>query len=80
MDILPGPTRTRVMHIDIKSSSNSYPPTNPLDSLANTITPVISIMNNNEAILVNTPNNIAKPPITSRSAMGKNNSGGKLID
>jgi len=47
------------MHIDIKSSSNSYPPTKPLESLANTIAPVISIMNNNEAILVNTPNNIA---------------------
>jgi len=68
------------MHIDINKSSNSYPPTNPLESLANTIAPVISIMNSSEAILVKTPNSMAKPPITSRSAMGKNNSEGKLID
>jgi len=56
------------------------PPINPLDNLAVTIAPIISIINNAEATLVNIPNKIAKPPITSRSAIGMNSSGGKLID
>ena len=68
------------MHIDIKSSSNSYPPMNPLDSLAVSIAPIISIINNAEAILVSIPNKMAKPPITSNNAIGMNNSCGKLID
>jgi hypothetical protein len=37
-------------------------------------------MNRSEAILVKTPNSMAKPPFTSKNAMGKNNSEGKLID
>ena len=80
MDTLPGPRITRVVHIDIKSSSNSYPPTNPSDNLTVSIAPIISIINIAEAIRVSIPNKIAKPPITSSSAIGMNNSGGKLID
>jgi len=53
---------------------------NPLDNLAVTIAPIISIINNPEATLVSIPNKIAKPPITSRSAIGMKSSGGKLID
>jgi hypothetical protein len=68
------------MQIDIRSNSNSYPPINPLDNLAVTIAPIISIINNEEAILVSIPNKIAKPPMTSSRAIGRNNSGGKLID
>ena len=67
---------TSVMHIDINSSSNSYPPTKPFDNLTITITPIISITINAEAILVKMPNKIAKPPIASKSAMGMNNSEG----
>ncbi len=52
---------TSVMHIDINSSSNSYPPTKPFDNLTITITPIISITINAEAILVKMPNKIAKP-------------------
>ena len=80
MDIFLGPRITRAVHIDIKGSSNSYPPMNPLDNLAVSIAPIISIINNAEAILVNIPNKIAKPPITSSSPIGMNISGGKLID
>jgi hypothetical protein len=68
------------VHIDIKSSSNSYPPTNPSDNLTVSIAPIISIINIADAILVSIPNKIAKPPITSSSAIGINNSDGKLID
>ena len=53
---------------------------NPFDNLAVTIAPIISITNNPEATLVSIPNKIDKPPITSRSAIGMNSSGGKLID
>ena len=35
----------------MRSSSNSYPPANSLDNLAVTIAPVISIINNAEAIV-----------------------------
>ena len=53
---------------------------NPLDNLAVTIVPIISIINNPEATLVSIPNKIAKPPITSTRAIGMTSWGGKLID
>ena len=71
---------TKDINIDIRSSSNSYPPINPLDNLTISIAPNISINNSAEAILVRIPSKIAKPPTTSRSAVGTNNSGGKFTD
>jgi hypothetical protein len=64
--------------MDVRSNSNSYPPINPLDNLAVNIAPIISIINNAEAILVSIPNKIANPPMTSSSAIGRNNSGGQI--
>ena len=80
IDIFPGPRITKVQQIDIRSNSNLYPPTNPLDNFAVTIAPIISMINKAEANLVSIPNNKAKPPITSRSPIGMNSSGGKLMD
>ena len=80
IDILPGPDISKLIEMNISKSSNSYPPTNPFESFIAKTTPIISIMNNIEAILVTIPNNNAIPPITSKRAMGKANSGGRPIE
>ena len=78
IEIFPGPMMTSDKHIAIRSSSNSYPPINPLDNLTVSIAPSISIISSTEAILVRIPSKIAKPPINSRCAIGTNNSGVNL--
>ena len=80
IDILPGPDISKLIEMDISKSSNSYPPTNPFEIFAAKIAPIISIMNNIEAILVTIPTINANPPITSKRAMGKANSGGRPIE
>ena len=77
IEIFPGSMMTSDKHIVVRSSSN-YPPINPLDNLTVSIAPSISIINSTEAILVRIPRKIAKPPITSRCAIGTNNSGVNL--
>jgi len=80
IDILPGPDINKLIAMNISKSSNSYPPTNPFEIFAVKIAPIISIMNNMDAILVAIPIINANPPITSKRAMGKASSGGRPME
>jgi hypothetical protein len=79
IDILPGPVNNKLMDINSSNKSTSYPPTNPLGSLATMVEPIISIINNIAATLVKIPTSIAIPPITSKSPMGRANEAGRPI-
>src|SRR3954452_13542730 len=79
IDILPGPVSKRLIDIASNIKSTSYPPTNPFDSLAVIVEPIISIINKIEAALVKTPTSKAIPPITSSSPTGRANEAGNPI-
>jgi hypothetical protein len=83
-DILPGCVKKRFMDIAIAIDSklinipaclSNGPPANPGDSYTIRVAPIISIIKMAVVILVNTPTIRKMPPMTSRNAMGKTNSG-----
>ena len=76
IDKNPGPVINKLIIIARYNKSSSNPSINPFDNFTNRIAPIICIANKPAAILVKTPNKIAKPPMNSNSPMMIANSGG----
>ncbi len=76
IDGFPGPDNNKLIDTAINNKSKSYPLTNPFDSLAVNVEPIISIINSIADILVNIPKSRVNPSITSNSAIITAISGG----